>query len=687
MAQAPSFKVIELGPQGFGFPGYISTSTGISVGFGSLNNSNQVALNATSNMGVNPNPTGFDGPLGGGKHAAAIWDKGMLRDMRWSLPGSLINNPHFGSIHHTSNVSISSNGNLATQCVQSSFGDPGLPNFGPERCVVNHASMFHNSTRTWKLIGTLSDNTSQSPFVRQFRESASMGVNASGVAVGFSRRDPAQDPNDSQAYQRAFSFLDSNPSQLIASNLGVNLGVFPVLLGYNIQNQLIGPLGESQAMAINDNGQAVGVTRLFTVNGLHAAPALNGQPYCDPVLFPKAGQIRFVPNTFSTAANSAAFPAALGNICEVDGIVNAISTNGNMGGSYSHASWSNFPSARRPFIIVSGVRTDIPIPAGAVGDVNGINAIGDAVGMYVLPNNDRIPFLYRGGTLYNLRDLVPANPPGMTLSGRFELNAAMAINDSGAIAAFARFVFNETVPLFHSRSVLLVEQNFCNSQVSISEVPATLPQSGVDQGVTIRLQQASGGCNVTPVGEVRLIVNNQLRQTEPVLGGPQDPLGIVSKFTGFEVTQGLNAIRVEYSGNGLYAPASATLDVTAGPRCLAGIASPTIQRGALFRTNPGQPGTILYSQRLTITNNTGVEMPANTAILIRNLNPNVNFTNPNDYVRNCDALAPANTPLVYASFEPIPPGGRVQVTLNFSAPNAQTPVTYQTSVIAGPGRL
>jgi hypothetical protein len=684
--QAPSFRVIDLGPLGFSFPGYISGTTGVGVGYGALNNSNQVGLIVTSNMGVNPNPTGFSGPLGGGRYAAALWDKGMLRDLRWSLPSSPINNPHFGSLRVGSNVSISSNGNVAGQCEQFSFADPSLPNFGPERCVAPQAVMFHNSTRTWKLIGTLSDNTSQTPFVRQPRESLALGVNASGVTVGNSRREPGVDPNDLQAYPRAFSFLDANPNSLVASNLATSLGAFPLIAGYDSQGNFIGPLVESTAFAVNDNGLAVGSSLVNSANRLHAPLTQGGSPICSPSTYPLAGLINFVPLQFAIGSSTPSFLTALGNICEVDGIAYAVSSNGNIGGDYSHSSWAGFPTNKRPFIIVGGVKTDIPIPAGTQGTVFGINAVGDAVGIYTTQTGERTPFLYRSGALYNLRDLVPANPPGMTLNGRFELLTAMSINDSGHIAGGARFVFNEQANLAHFRSVLLVFNSFCNSSIQVTNLPPTTPQAGVDIGLTLALRQASGGCNVTPVGDVRLLVNNQLVQTLKVSGGPEDPLATVTRFSGAAMQPGNNTVRVEYSGNGLYDSSFSTQDITSGPRCLASVATPAVQRGAFVYVNAG-PNAPYYSQRLTIINNTGAELPANTFILIRNLSPNVTLTSFDGSISLCDNLAAAGTRFKIASYEPIPPGGRVQVTLTFTTPNAQTPITYTTGVIAGPGAL
>jgi probable HAF family extracellular repeat protein len=114
-------------------------------------------------------------------------------------------------------------------------------------------------------------------------------------------------------------------------------------------------------------------------------------------------------------------------------LTSAIDVNNSgliVGTSYVRVGPNSF--VNHPFLYESGVWHDLGLPAGVpLGIPSAINNVGQVVGNSngSLGSSDRPPFLYTGGTIYNLQSLLDSSGAGLSLELAFD------INDSGAILA------------------------------------------------------------------------------------------------------------------------------------------------------------------------------------------------------------------------------------------------------------
>ena len=118
----------------------------------------------------------------------------------------------------------------------------------------------------------------------------------------------------------------------------------------------------------------------------------------------------------------------LGTLGGTDGGANKINLFGETAG------WSSYLSDEeaRPVIFRGGAPIDLGTLGGGDGSAWGINDLGHAVGYSLTGDGRWHAILYRGGVLYDLNALIPAN-------AGVELIAATAIDDLGRIVGFGCF--------------------------------------------------------------------------------------------------------------------------------------------------------------------------------------------------------------------------------------------------------
>lgn len=674
LAQPSSYQIIDLGPREIGVPGYQNFSLGVFAGPASLNNNHQAVVSMFNAGGISPNPVaGFDSPFAGGTRPVALWERGFLRDLRWSTPGFPILNPQYGFNGNGDSPSIGSNGDVASQCEQSNFGDvsAAFPHIqAGERCLQRWAVRYAASTRTWQRIGRLAAD----PFSLGLNSTAS-GINGSGLVVGTSTR-PAGDNTYNDA---PCSVTDegNRPRAFTFNGAFTRLTPKPNLPQFNISNQCVGSISESRAAAVNDSGLVVG----GVLNNFGT-----GLPYCDPAVYPNLDRLLFLPQVWTAGVATNPFDGGLGglpgNRCTMEGSLFAVSSNGNYGGQWRLVALPSNPY--KPFVAVNGQFVDIPIPAQASGQVNGVNASGDAVGFYSL-NGVMVPFLYHRASnqVIDLRTRIPANPTGIPHSNVVPLTAT-AINDSGSI------LVNVSVPLSQFSSIgrvyMLKEQPFCQAAINITSAPVSTPQAGVNRTVFFNLKQSTGDCRIHPLGRVEAQVNGSPAGLGREIQG-------FSAAEGFDTTAGLdssvevpftagsNSLALSYSGNGLFASAlSPSVNVTSGPACLS-VPSTLPVRLLGFTYLPG-----VIQQTVQITNNTAETLSGSLALTVRNVSPGATLQFSNT-IQNCATPQnPAGTPYVAFSVDGLAPGARRNVTLRFSVAAPQ-PVTFQYTLLKPEGQL
>ena len=115
------------------------------------------------------------------------------------------------------------------------------------------------------------------------------------------------------------------------------------------------------------------------------------------------------------------------------GLTSAVDINdfGQIAG-YSYVGSAGGPFVQHPFLYQSGTWRDLSLPAGLpLGIPSAINNLGQVVGNSnsSLGSVDRPPFLYSGGTIYNLNTLLDSSGAGVSLELAYD------INDNGEILA------------------------------------------------------------------------------------------------------------------------------------------------------------------------------------------------------------------------------------------------------------
>jgi probable HAF family extracellular repeat protein len=190
----------------------------------------------------------------------------------------------------------------------------------------------------------------------------------------------------------------------------------------------------SQALSINAAGDVVGAS--FSANGASSLAFLYHNNTLTDLGSGTANAINASGTIVGTSGNRAVLyengtVIDLGNFGD-SSLTTATDINnlGQIVGSSYVKSGSVFLS--HPFLYESGVWHDLGLPAGVpLGIPSAINNLGQVVGNsnLSLGSNDRPPFLYTDGTIYNLQSLLDSSGAGISLQLAYD------INDSGTILA------------------------------------------------------------------------------------------------------------------------------------------------------------------------------------------------------------------------------------------------------------
>ena len=235
-----------------------------------------------------------------------------------------------------------------------------------------------------------------------------------------------------------------------------------------------GPVFGTRPHAINDKGQIAGFSLtasyekhgfLYTNGSFEDLGALPGYPASTAFGINDTGDV--VGAYYSPdGTSSLAFLYSNGSFTDLgSGVATAINASGTVIGTsttigsfrYEDGLWTNLGAVgpedindqgqiagsayvpvgngsytAHPFLYESGVWRDLGLPTGVpLGIPSAINNIGQIVGNsnQSLGASDRPPFLYTGGTIYNLQSLLDSSGVGVSLQLAYD------INDSGVILA------------------------------------------------------------------------------------------------------------------------------------------------------------------------------------------------------------------------------------------------------------
>jgi probable HAF family extracellular repeat protein len=236
---------------------------------------------------------------------------------------------------------------------------------------------------------------------------------------------------------QAFGVNDSG--QVIGTSTTATSGLTRAFLYTNGSMQDLGDLGGGQTFAsgVNNSGQVVGYSFdssfnthafLYDSGGLHDLGTFGGNSS-------RANAI----NNFGQAVGFATYPSGRGPAFLYDGSLHDLGTlgggNGSTGlgindhGQVVGISGVAGESNTHAFLYSDGVMSDLGTLAGSTSPTPySINNLGEVVGYADFRNGYRA-FLYSGGNLYNLNDLIDPSL-GVTIA------QAQGINDSGQIATW-----------------------------------------------------------------------------------------------------------------------------------------------------------------------------------------------------------------------------------------------------------
>lgn len=268
----------------------------------------------------------------------------------------------------------------------------------------NYGQFFQASVYTggqWRGLGTLGGG-----------DSAPASINNAGHVVGYSR------PPSDGAYH---AFLHDGHSMRDIHPTGAD---------------------ESHASAINDKGQVVGTWTTWgeTMATHHAFIYSNGS--LQTIGLGRASDLNQMGQVTGTAPASDALDDSQAFIYDDNGL----RLLGTLGGLYSHGSAINAAGHVVGQSSVAGGPTwggrafwhdgmamhDLGTLGGTHSEALDINDAGDIVGWSEGPNSgssfDHRAFLYRGGEMHSLADLITTD-----FAARVELNRAVAINEAGHI--------------------------------------------------------------------------------------------------------------------------------------------------------------------------------------------------------------------------------------------------------------
>jgi probable HAF family extracellular repeat protein len=134
----------------------------------------------------------------------------------------------------------------------------------------------------------------------------------------------------------------------------------------------------------------------------------------------------------------------------------------------------------------TGLLTDLGTLGGSAGVAQGVNNAGQVVGTSNTPTTDLRAFLYTGGAMTNLNDLLPASSPWL-------LDTAYGVNDKGQIVGggyigseYHAFLLTPNTPAGSSVVATPVDQTSGTS-------PVTLTFANVTQGGGTTLATSSTG--------------------------------------------------------------------------------------------------------------------------------------------------------------------------------------------------
>jgi hypothetical protein len=243
----------------------------------------------------------------------------------------------------------------------------------------------------------------------------------------------------------------------------------------------------------------------------------------------------------------------------------------------------------------NGVLTDLSanyLPAASTNAVaNGVNNSGYTVGAYCPTGNSCRPvqdraFLYIPGmsAATDLNTLINPNPPGLLYPGPITLTAAVAINDNGWIVANGQYGQpGPSVVNPGSVFALIPTAPACTATIILQIAPNSPVQgNSIFFGVQTQQSATNSTCLVQPYGTFQILDNGnpiqgsnfsnatvfQIPPGEPLYPlvaadqnylQPSNQIG-VSNSSG--LAAGQHTITVNYSGSGLYQPATLQTSIT-----------------------------------------------------------------------------------------------------------------------------
>jgi probable HAF family extracellular repeat protein len=229
-----------------------------------------------------------------------------------------------------------------------------------------------------------------------------------GEGIAFAINDNAQIVGQLQTHSGATPFLFSSGIMHELAFAGTtSVGGFAAAI--NKSGDVVG-----QANGVDDNGTLVNGAFLYSAGLMHNLDS-NGIAYG----INNTGQIAgSFANGFLYSNGMSQNPGTLPGAFGYTG--RAINDHGEIAGT------AQFSDGQHAFIYSAGVMHDL-----GLGAALGINEHGQAVGYRQFNGGVYDAFLYSGGSLYDLRDLV-AGPPSLTF-----FREAAAINDAGQVTGTA----------------------------------------------------------------------------------------------------------------------------------------------------------------------------------------------------------------------------------------------------------